>query len=196
MHCYETSPTLKLLRSPRFSRRARLDNIGGETPLVVTTARDLVLRRAMLTERRQRAGPRARASSASRWSFRQPHRITTVRPCRRPEIRTRRDGRRLPEVLPRATSALARSPPSDVAGAAMISSASGCISSSSSDMRACAASQPLRCIATLNPARSLSASTRAARISGAHASQASMYSSRRLSNRSPSAISAASTVTL
>src|SRR5438874_12400647 len=43
-------------------------------------------------------------------------------------------------------------------------------------------------------ARSLSASARAARIRGAHASQASMYSSRRLSNRSPSAINAASAV--
>src|SRR5262249_12487464 len=30
----------------------KLDNIGGETPLVVTTARDLALRRAMLPERR------------------------------------------------------------------------------------------------------------------------------------------------
>jgi hypothetical protein len=30
----------------------KLDNIGGETLLVVTTARDLVLRRAMLPERR------------------------------------------------------------------------------------------------------------------------------------------------
>ena len=29
----------------------KLDNIGGETPLVVTTARDLALRRAMLPER-------------------------------------------------------------------------------------------------------------------------------------------------
>ena len=31
---------------------SKLDNIGGETPLVVTTARDLALRRAMLPERR------------------------------------------------------------------------------------------------------------------------------------------------
>jgi hypothetical protein len=30
----------------------KLDNIGGETPLVLTTARDLALRRAMLPERR------------------------------------------------------------------------------------------------------------------------------------------------
>jgi hypothetical protein len=30
----------------------KLDNIGGETPLVVTTARDLALGRAMLPERR------------------------------------------------------------------------------------------------------------------------------------------------
>jgi hypothetical protein len=30
----------------------KLDNIGGETLLVVTTARDLALRRAMLPERR------------------------------------------------------------------------------------------------------------------------------------------------
>ena len=30
----------------------KLDNIGGETPLVITTARDLALRRAMLPERR------------------------------------------------------------------------------------------------------------------------------------------------
>jgi len=30
----------------------KLDNIGGETPLVVTTARDLALCRAMLPERR------------------------------------------------------------------------------------------------------------------------------------------------
>jgi len=30
----------------------KLDNIGGETPIVVTTARDLALRRAMLPERR------------------------------------------------------------------------------------------------------------------------------------------------
>jgi transposase len=51
------------------------------------------------------------------------------------------------------------------------------------NMRACAASQPLRCIAVVSAARSFSASARAARISGAHASQASMYSSRRLSNR-------------
>jgi hypothetical protein len=91
-------------RTP-WSHCGALDNIGGETPLVVTTARDLALRRATLTERRQRAGPRARAPSASRWSFRQPHRTTTVRPCRRPEIRTRRDGRRLPEVLPRGPRA-------------------------------------------------------------------------------------------
>jgi hypothetical protein len=31
---------------------SKLDNIGGETLLVVTTARDLALRRAMLSERR------------------------------------------------------------------------------------------------------------------------------------------------
>ena len=36
----------------------------------------------------------------------------------------------------------ARSPASDVAGAAMISSASGCVSRSNSDMRAWATSQP------------------------------------------------------
>jgi len=33
----------------------KLDNIGGETPLVVTTARDLALRRARLPERRTSA---------------------------------------------------------------------------------------------------------------------------------------------
>jgi hypothetical protein len=33
----------------------KLDNIGGETPLVVTTTRDLALRRAMLPERRTSA---------------------------------------------------------------------------------------------------------------------------------------------
>jgi hypothetical protein len=32
--------------------QSKLDNIGGETLLVVTTARDLALRRAMLPERR------------------------------------------------------------------------------------------------------------------------------------------------
>jgi hypothetical protein len=32
----------------------KLDNIGGETPLVATTARDLALRRAMLPERSNR----------------------------------------------------------------------------------------------------------------------------------------------
>src|SRR6516162_1370070 len=31
---------------------SKLDNIGGETPLVLTAARDLALRRAMLPERR------------------------------------------------------------------------------------------------------------------------------------------------
>ena len=38
-------PTIELLPG-------KLDDIGGETPLVVTTARDLALRRAMLSERR------------------------------------------------------------------------------------------------------------------------------------------------
>jgi hypothetical protein len=113
-----------------------------------------------------------------------------VSPCRRLEIRTRRNGRRLPEVLPRGPRAPCAQPAerccrrrNDLLGERLHTS-------SSSDMRACAASQPLRCIATLNPAKSLSASARAARINGAHASQASMYSSGRLS----SAISAASDV--
>ena len=86
----------------------------------------------------------------------------------------------------------ARSPASDVAGAAMISSASSCISRSSSDMRAWATSQPVRCIATASAAMLSLTSACAARIRGAHASQASMCSSKSFSNRSPSAISAAS----
>src|SRR5262249_44959938 len=64
----------------------------------------------------------------------------------------------------RATSAFALSPPSDVAAAARISSASGCISRSSSDMRTWATSQPLRCIATASAAVLSLTSASAARI--------------------------------
>src|SRR6516225_10155775 len=78
----------------------------------------------------------------------------------------------------RATSALARSQASDVAGAAMISSACGCISRSSSDMWAWATSQPVCCIATASAALLSLTSACAARIRGAHSRQASMCSSK------------------
>src|SRR5437773_2330507 len=79
--------------------------------------------------------------------------------------------------------------PSLCAGAAMISSASGCISRSSSEIRAWATSQPVRWIATASEAVLSSTSARAARIRGAQVSQASMCSRKSFSNRSPSAIS-------
>src|SRR5262245_59353411 len=60
----------------------------------------------------------------------------------------------------------------------MISSASGCMSRSSSDMRSWATSQPVRCMATANADMLSLASACAARIRGAHSSQASMYSRR------------------
>jgi hypothetical protein len=47
-----------------------------------------------------------------------------------------------------------------------ISSASGCISRSSSDIRACAASQPVRSIAVVSTAMSSPTCARAVRISG------------------------------
>jgi hypothetical protein len=43
---------------------SKLDNIGGETLLVLTAARDLALRRAMLPERR--TGARSETSSCAR----------------------------------------------------------------------------------------------------------------------------------
>src|SRR5438128_2211382 len=92
----------------------------------------------------------------------------------------------------RATSAFALRLPRDVAGAAMISSASGCISRSSSEIRAWATSQPVRWIATASEAVLSSTSARAARIRGAQVSQASMCSRKSFSNRSPIAISVAS----
>jgi hypothetical protein len=53
-------------------------------------------RSADATPHRLRAGARARAPSPPSRSFRRPHRTTIVRPCRRPETRTRRVGRRSP----------------------------------------------------------------------------------------------------